>query len=134
MNEIVNKFLLVGDKFMPEMHLRQLGFTYSACGSLTKNIERIQKFMQTGNTAYIYKNDLDKACFQHDIPDGKFKDLAKRTQSDKFLRDKASKIASNPKYGCQIALASMVYIYKFFDKKIEQKGYRTKSTTCRWTS
>ena len=134
MNEIVNKFLFVGDKFMPEMHLRQLGFTYSTCGSLTKNIERIQKFMQTGNTAYIYKNDLDKACFQHDMPDGKFKDLAKRTQSDKFLRDKASKIASNPKYGCQTALASLVHIYKFFDKKIYWKGYCTKSTTCRWTS
>ena len=123
MNEKVNKFLLVGDKFMPEMHLRQLGFTYSACGSLTKNIERIQKFMQTGNTAYIYKNDLGKACFQQDMPDGKFKDLAKRTQSDKFLRDKAFKIASNPKYGYQTAFASMVYIYKFFDKKIYWKGY-----------
>ena len=63
MNEIVKKFLLAGDKFMPEMHLKQPGFTYSACGPFTKNKERIQKFMQTGNTNYIYKNDLDKLVF-----------------------------------------------------------------------
>ena len=63
MNEIVNKLLLVGDKFMPEKHLKQLGFTYSACGSFTKNKERIKKFMQTGNTNFIYKNELDKASF-----------------------------------------------------------------------
>ena len=63
MNEIVNKFLLVGDKFMPEMHLKQPGFTYSACGPFTKNKQRIEKFMQTGNTDFIYKNELDKACF-----------------------------------------------------------------------
>ena len=64
MNEIINKFLLVGDKFMPEIHLKQLGLTYSACGPFTKNKERIEKFMQTGNTDFIYKNELDKACFQ----------------------------------------------------------------------
>ena len=98
MNEIVNKFLLVGDKFMPEMHLKQLGFTYSACGPFTKNKERIEKFMQTGNTDFIYKNELDKACFQHDVAYGKSKDLVKRIQSDKILRDKAFKIASDPKY------------------------------------
>ena len=63
MNEIINKFLLVGDKFMPEMHLKQPGFTYSACGPFTKNKERIEKFMQTGNTDFIYRNELDKACF-----------------------------------------------------------------------
>ena len=63
MNEIVNKFLLVGDKFMPEMHLKQLGFTYSAYGPFTKNRERIEKFMQTGNANFIYENELDKACF-----------------------------------------------------------------------
>ena len=67
MNDIINKFLLAGDKFMPGMHLRQPGFTYSPCGSFTKNKERIQKFMQSGNTDFIYKNELDKACFQHDI-------------------------------------------------------------------
>ena len=63
MNEINNKFLLVGDKFMPEMHLKQCGFTYSACGPFTKNKERIEKYMQTGNTDFVYKNELDNAFF-----------------------------------------------------------------------
>ena len=93
MNEIVNKFLLAGDKFMPEMHLKQLGFTYSAFGPFTKNKERIQKFKQTGDTNYTYKNELDKACFQHDMPYGAFKDLKRRTFSDKVLRNKAFDIA-----------------------------------------
>ena len=66
MNEIVNKFLLAGDKCMPEMHLRQPGFTYSACGPFTKK-ERIQKFKETGDSRYIYRNELDKACFQGDM-------------------------------------------------------------------
>ena len=92
MNEIVNNFLLVGDKFMPEMHLKQPGFTYSACGPFTKNKERIKKFMQTGNTDFIYKNELDKASFQHDMAYGKAKDLVQRTQSDKVLKDKALKL------------------------------------------
>ena len=116
MSDIVNKFLLEADKFMPQMHLKQPGLTYSACGPFTKNKERIQKFMQTGNTNYIYKNDLDKACFQHDTTYEDFKDLAKKTASDKVLRDKAFNITKNPKYdGYQRGLASMVY--KFFDKK-----------------
>ena len=67
MNETVNRFLLVGDKFMPEMRLKQPGFTCSACGPFTKNKERIEKFMQTGNTNFIYKNELGKAYFQHDM-------------------------------------------------------------------
>ena len=67
MNEIVNKFLLTGDKVMFEMHLRQPGFTYSACGPFTKNKERIQKFKETGDSRYIYQNKLDKACFHHDM-------------------------------------------------------------------
>ena len=67
MNDIINKFLLAGDKFMPEMHLRQPGFTYSACGPFTKNKERIQKFKENEHTKYIYRNELDNACFQHDI-------------------------------------------------------------------
>ena len=92
----MNKSLLLGDKFMPEMHLKQPGFTYSTCGPFTKNKERIEKFMQTGNTDFIYKNELDKACLQHDMAYGKSKDLAKRTQPDKVLRDKAFKIASDP--------------------------------------
>ena len=84
MNEIVNKFLLAGDRFMPEMHLKQPGLTYSACGPFIRNKERIEKFMQTGKTDFIYRNELDKACFQHDMAYGKSKDLVKRTQSDKF--------------------------------------------------
>ena len=79
MNEIVNKFLLVGDKFMPEMHLKQPGFTCSACGPFTKNKERIERFVQTVNTDFIYKNELDKACFEHDTAYGKSKDLVKTT-------------------------------------------------------
>ena len=118
---ILKKFLLVEDKFMPEMHLKQPGFTYSACGPFTKNKERIEKFMQAGNTDFIYRNELDKACFQHDMAYGKTKDLVKRTQSDKVLKDKAFKIVSNPNYnGYQRGLASMVY--KFFDKKSKGSG------------
>ena len=121
MNEIADKFLLVGDKFMPEMHLKQPGFTYSACGPFTKNKERIQKFKETGNTDFIYKNELNKACFQHDVAYGDFKNLTKRTAADKALRDKVFNIAKNPKNdGCQRGLSSMVY--KFFDKKSEGSG------------
>ena len=116
MNEIVNKFLLTGDKFMPEMHLRQPRFTYSACGPFTKHREIINKFMETGDTRFTYKNGLHKACFQHDSAYSGSKDLIKRTQSDKILRDKAFNIAKNPKYyGYQRGLFSMVYT--FFDKK-----------------
>ena len=116
MNEIVNKFLLIGDKFMPEVHLRQPGSTYSACGPFTRNKERTEKIMQTGNTDFIFRNELDKACFQHDMACGESKHLAKRTQSDKVLRDKVFKIASDPKYDdYQRGLDSMVY--KFFDEK-----------------
>ena len=116
MNETVKKFLLVGDKLIPEMHLKQPSFTYSACGPFTKSKERIEKLMHAGNTNFIYKNELHKACFQHDMAYGKTKDLVKRTQSDKVLKDKAFKIASDPKYdGYQRGLASIVY--KLFDKK-----------------
>ena len=86
MNEIVIKFLLAGDKFMPEMHLKQPGFTYSASGVFTKNKERIQNFKETGDTNYIYKNELDKPCFQDNMAYGDFKDLAKRTASDRFFK------------------------------------------------
>ena len=121
MNEIVNKFLLAGDKFMLEMYLRQPGFTYSACGPFTKNKERIQRYKETGDTSYIYKNELDKASFQHDVAYGDFKDLTKRTTADKLIRDKVFKIASDQKYdGYQRGLASMVY--KFFDKKSQGSG------------
>ena len=83
MNDIVNKFLLAGDKFMFEMHLRQPQFTYSSCEPFTKNKERIQKFKETEHTKYIYRNELDKASFQHDMAYGGFKDLARRTAVDK---------------------------------------------------
>ena len=96
MNE--NEFLLAGDKFMLEMHLKQSGFTYSACGPLPKNKERIQKFKETGDSKYIYKNKLDIACFQHDMAYGDCKDLARRTGSDKTLRGQAFNIPKNPKY------------------------------------
>ena len=117
MNNIINKFLLAGDKFMPEMHLRQPQFIYSAFGPFTRHKERIKKFKQTGDTRYIYRNDLDKACFQHDSAYADNKDLINRTRADKVLKDKAYNIASNPKYdGYQRGLASMVY--KFFDSKV----------------
>ena len=109
MNEIVNKFLLAGDKFMPKVHLKQPGFTYRACGPFTKNKERIKNFKETGDKSYIYKNELDKACFQHDMAYGDFKDLARRTASDKVLRDKSFNIAKNPICdGYQKRLATMV--------------------------
>ena len=101
---------------MPEMHLRQPRFVYSACGPFTRHKERIKEFKRTGDTRYIYRNELDKACFQHDSAYADHKDLINRTKSDKVLRDKAYDIASNPEYdGYQRGLASMVY--KFFDKK-----------------
>ena len=117
MNQIVNKFL-------PEMHLRQPRFTYSACGPFPKNKQRIQKFIQTGDTNFIYKNELDKACFEHDMVYGKYKDLKRRTQSDKVLKDKAFAIANNQKYDrYQRGFISMVY--KFFDKKSKGAGIRS---------
>ena len=109
---------------MPEMHLRQPGFTYSACGPFAKNKERIQKFKQTGDSRYIYKNELDKACFQLDMAYEDFKDLTERTAADKVLQNKAFNIAKNPKYyEYQRGLASIVY--KFFDKKTKGSGVTT---------
>ena len=106
MNEIVNKFLLAGDNCMPEMHLKQSGFTYSACGSFTKKKKRIQKFKERGDTSYIYKNELHEACFFHDMAYGDFK---------------AFNIDKNSKYdGYQRGLASLVY--RFFDKKLKDSG------------
>ena len=121
MNNIINKFLLAGDKFMPEMHLRQPRFVYSACGPFTRHKERIKEFKPTGDTRYIYRNELHKACFQHDSAYVDHKDLINRTEADKGLKDKAYDIASNPKYdGYQRGLASMVY--KLFDKKSTGSG------------
>ena len=115
---------------MPEMHLRQPQFTYSACGLFTKNKERIQKFKEAGDTKYIYRNELDKACFQHGMAHGDFKDLARRTLADKVLRDKAFNITKDLKYdGYQRELAVMVYT--FFDKMTagsSRLSYTNKST------
>ena len=127
MNNIINKFLLAGDKFMPEMYLRQPQFTYSASGPFTKHQQRIQKFKETGDTNYIYKNELDKACFAHDAAYSDSKDLTKLTVTDKILKNKAFNIAKNPKYdGYQRELASMVY--KFFDKKSKGSGVKHVNT------
>ena len=121
MNEIVNKFLLAGDKFMPEMHLKQPGFTYSDCGPFTKNKERIQKSKETGDANYICKNELSKTCFEHELVYGDFKDLARSTASDKVLRNKTFNIAKNTKHdGNQRGLAFMVY--KLFDKTSAGSG------------
>ena len=112
---------------MTEMHSKQPRFTYSAYGPFTKNKKRIQKFKETGDTKYIYKNELDKSCFEHDMAYGHFKDLGKRTASDKVLRGKAFKSASNPKYErYQRGLASMVY--NFFDKKSTGSGIKNEIT------
>ena len=124
MNNIINKFLLAGDKFMPEMHLRQPRFVYSACGPFTRHKERIKEFKRTGDTRYIYRNELNKACFQHDSAYADHKDLINRSEADKVLKDKAYDIASNPEYDShQRGLASMVY--KFFDKKSMGSGINT---------
>ena len=110
MNNIINKFLLAGDKVMPEIYLRQPQFVYSACGPFTRHKERIKEFKRTGNTRYIYRNELDKACFKHDSSYADHKDLINRTEADKVLKDEVYNIASNPKYDCyQRGLASMVY-------------------------
>ena len=98
------------------LDIKQPRFVYSACGPFTRHKERIKKFKQTRDTRYIYRNELDKACFQHDSAYANHKDLINRTKSDKVLRDRACDIASNPEYdGYQRGLASMVY--KFFDTK-----------------
>ena len=122
---MANKLLLAGGKFMPEMHLSQPGFTYSANGPFTKNKERIQRLKETGDSRYIYQNELDKACFQHDIACGDF--TVSDKASDKVLRDKVFDIAKNPKYdvGYQRRLASM--LYKSFDKKTSGSGIKNEN-------
>ena len=124
MNNVINKLLLVGDKFMPEMHLRQPQFVYSACGPFTRHKERIKEFKRTGDTRYIYRNELDKACFQHDSAYADHKDLINRTKADQVLRGKAYNIASNSKYdGYQIGLGYQRGLSKkFFDKKSVGSG------------
>ena len=112
---------------MSEMHSRHPQFTYSACGPFTKHKQRIQKFKETGDTNYIYKNELDKACFTHDAAYSDSKGLTKRTVADKILRNRAFNIAKDPKYdGYQRGLASMVH--KFFDKKSKGSGVKHVNT------
>ena len=107
---------MTGNRFMPELHLKQPGFTYSACRPFTKHRERIQKFRETGNLTHLCRNELDKACFALNAAYSDNKNLAKRTISDKSMKDRAYEIARNRGYdGYQGALASMVY--KIFDKK-----------------
>ena len=89
---------MTGDKFMPELHLKQPGFTYSACGPFAKHRERIKKNWETGNLKHSYRNELDKACFAHDTAYSDCKDLVKETTSDKVLKEKAYEIARSPKY------------------------------------
>ena len=127
MNNISNEFLLARDKFMSEMHFRLPQFTYSACGPFTKHKQRIQKFKETEDTNFVYKNELDKVCFVHDAAYSDSKDLTKRTVADKILRNRAFNIAKDQKYdGYQRGLASMVY--KRFDKKSKGSGAKHVNT------
>ena len=126
MNNIINIFLLAGDKVMPEMHLRQPQFVYSACGPFSKHKERIKELKRTGDTRLLYRNELDKACFRHDATYTKHKDVENRLISDQKLKNSAYDIASNPKYdGYQRGLASMVY--KFFCSKVSPLDKKTMS-------
>ena len=109
MNNIINNFLLVGDKFMPEMHLRRPKFVYSTCGPFTRHKERIKEFKRTGGTCLLYRNELDKTCFKHDAAYAKYKDTENRLISDQKLRNSAYDIADNSVYdGYQRGLANMV--------------------------
>ena len=110
-NDIINKFLLVGDKFMPELHLWDPKVkTYSACGPFTKHQQRINQFMKDSRLSHLYKNQLDKAYFQHDAAYNRYNDLKNRAQSDIVLKNRAYEIDPiDPKVdGFQRALASMV--------------------------
>ena len=98
---------------MRRLRLRQLGLTYRACGPFRKHLH-LQKFRETGDLKYIYKNELDKACFAHYAANVNCEDLDKKTVSDNILKDRAGEITLNPKYnGYQRGLARMVY--KIFD-------------------
>ena len=124
MSKVIKIFLLTGDKFVPELILKQPGSIDSACGAFTKHHERIQKFRETYNLKHLYRNELDKACFAHDSTFSDSKDLAKTTVSDTILKDRAYEIARNCNYdGYQRPLASMVYT--FFDKKTRSGGIVT---------
>ena len=121
-NDIINKFLLIGDKFIFEMHLWDPKVKkHSACGPFTRHQKRIDMFMKDGRLSHILKNRLDAACFQHDSADAKYKDRASRRQSEVVLENKALKIATDPGVnGYQRGLASMVY--KFFNESTKRPG------------
>ena len=111
--------MLIRDKSMPKLHLRQKEFTFSASGSFAKYREKIQSIKETSNLKYIFKNELDKTCFSHDVAYAD-KDVAKRTVSEKILKDRTYDISWNPKYdGYQRGLVTMVY--RFFDKKTRSR-------------
>ena len=122
--DIINRFLLIGDKFMPEMHLWEPKVKkYSACGPFTRHQQRINDFMKDGKISHITKNRLDATCFQHDSAYNKYKDSLNRKKSDIVLRNKALKIAVDPKVnGHQRRLASMVY--KFFNERTKGLGLK----------
>ena len=120
MNKIINKYLLNGDKYLPELNLKQPGFTSSACKLFTKHHERIKKFRETVNVKHLHRNELDKVCFAHQAAFSNSNDLAKRTISDKILKDRVYEIDRNRNYdGYQRALASMVC--KFLIRKQDRK-------------
>ena len=111
------KFLLIEDKFLSELNLKQPGFTYSACGLFTKHSKNMLKFREKGNLKYLYRSKLEKACFAHDVAYSNSKDLATRAISDNILKVRAYEISSNCNHdGYQRTSASMVY--KFFNTKI----------------
>ena len=124
--DIINRSLLIGDKFMPEMHLWDPKVKkYSACGPFTRHQKRIDQFMKDGRLSHIAKNKLDAACFQHDSAYNKYKDSVNRRQSDIALKNKALKIAVHPKVnGYQRNLAALVY--KFFKGKTKGSGLNIK--------
>ena len=125
-SDIINKFLLIGDKFMPEMHLWDPEVKkYSACGPFTRHQKRIDMFMKDGRLSHILKNRLDTACFQHDSAYAKYKDRLSRKESDIVLKNKALKIATDPRVnGYQKVLASTVY--KFFNERTKGSGINNK--------
>ena len=128
-SDIINKFLLIGDKYMPELHLWDSKVKkYSACGPFTRHQQRIDQFMKDGKISHIAKNRLDAACFQHDSAYNKYKDPVNRRQSDIVLKYKALKIAVDPKVNrYQKSLAAMVY--KFFNERTKGSGLNNKELT-----
>ena len=130
MNNIINKFLLAGDKFMPEMHLRQPRFVYSACGAFTRHKERIKEFKRTRDTRYIYRNELDKACFQHDsqykdnIWGVDLADMQSLSRENKGIKYLLCAIDLYSKYAIVIPLKDKkeISVVNAFDKIIKQSN------------